>query len=246
MILSLFVIAIATAAIGLGIIKNKTPHSLWPKTFPTLVWTSHQTIPTPQTISRPIVPARKKRIVVAMTGATGACLTISLLRKLRDMDIETHLIISKWAAETLKYETDMPIKELRELAFKSYNINDASAPPSSGSFQTDGMIVVPCSMKTLSAIRSGFGEELIARSADVIIKEQRKLVLCVRETPLSPIHLENMLALARIGVVIFPPVPAFYTKPESIEDIVEQSVGRMLDSLGLDSESFPRWNGMKG
>ncbi|UZJ55782.1 hypothetical protein CBS101457_005102 [Exobasidium rhododendri] len=180
-----------------------------------------------------------------MTGATGAVLAISLLKKLRDLDVETHLIISKWAAETLKYETDMRVQELRSLATHVYNINDASAPPSSGSFQTDGMIVVPCSMKTLSAIRSGFGEELIARSADVTIKEQRKLVLCVRETPLSPIHLENMLALARIGVVIFPPVPAFYTKPQSVEDIVEQSVGRMLDALGFDADGFPRWNGMK-
>jgi 4-hydroxy-3-polyprenylbenzoate decarboxylase len=189
--------------------------------------------------------SRKKRIVVAMTGALGAILAIELLQQLRRLDVETHLIISKWAVETLKYETDMKVADIRALASFTYNVNDVSAPPSSGSFQTDGMIIIPCTVKTLSAIRVGYGEGLIARSADVMIKEQRKLVLCVRETPLSPIHLENMLALARIGVCIFPSVSASYIKPQSVQDIVVQSVGRMLDALGLDSNAFPRWNGME-
>lgn len=181
-----------------------------------------------------------------MTGATGAVLGIRLLELLRDLGVETHLIISRWAMETLKYEGDFSVKDVKRLATICYSHNDAAALPSSGSFQTDGMIVVPCSMRTLSAIRTGYADDLICRAADVTIKEQRKLILVARETPLSPIHLENMLALARIqNVVIFPPMPAFYTKPETLEDIVDQSVGRMLDMFGLESTGFPRWGGIR-
>lgn len=180
-----------------------------------------------------------------MTGATGAVLGIRLLELLRDMRVESHLIISRWAGETMKYEGDYSIKDVKKLATFCYSHNDAAALPSSGSFPTDGMIVVPCSMRTLSAIRIGYADDLICRAADVTIKERRKLVLVARETPLSPIHLENMLALARLqNVIIFPPMPAFYTKPKSLEDIIDQSVGRMLDMFGLQSEHFPRWKGM--
>ncbi|KIW13356.1 hypothetical protein PV08_08544 [Exophiala spinifera] len=189
--------------------------------------------------------SRPVRIIVAMTGATGAVLGIRILEILRDMGVETHLIVSRWAAETLRYEGNYSIKDVKALATFCYAHNDAGALPSSGSFQTDGMIVVPCSMRTLSAIRTGFADDLICRAADVTIKEHRKLVLVARETPLSPIHLANMLALAQMqDVIIFPPVPAFYTRPKSLSDIVDQSVGRMIDMLGLESDHFPRWNGM--
>lgn len=186
---------------------------------------------------------RPKRIIVAMTGATGAILGIRLLEKLRELGIETHLVISRWANETVRYETSYTAKEIRQLASYTYSSQDAAAKISSGSFQTDGMIIVPCSMRTLSAVRTGFADDLICRAADVTLKEKRRLVLVVRETPLSPIHLENMLALARYDVVIFPPVPAFYTRPESIEDIVAQSVGRMLDMFGIEAGDFERWDG---
>ena len=180
-----------------------------------------------------------------MTGATGAILGIRLLELLKDVGVETHLIISRWAVGTLKFEGDYSTKDVKKLATFCYSHNDAAALPSSGSFQTDGVIVVPCSMRTLSAIRTGYADDLICRAADVTIKEQRKLVLVARETPLSPIHLENMLTLARMqNVVIFPPMPAFYTKPKSLDDIVNQSVGRMLDIFGLESDHFPRWKGI--
>jgi len=167
-----------------------------------------------------------------------------LLQVLREVGIETHVILSKWAVATLKYETDMTASEIRELAQASYNINDMAAGPSSGSFLPDGMIVIPCSMKTLAAIRIGFCDDLITRAADVTLKEGRKLMLVVRETPLSDIHLENMLSLRRAGAVIFPPVPAFYIRPESIDDLINQTVGRILDSMDIHIEGgFERWQG---
>ncbi|KAE8148242.1 flavo protein [Aspergillus avenaceus] len=188
-------------------------------------------------------PIRPTRIVVAMTGATGAILGIRLLERLREMNVETHLIISRWAIEAIKYETKYSVSDIRALATRCYPVNNAAAAVSSGSFQTDGMIIVPCSMRTLSAVRTGFADDLICRAADVTLKEKRKLVLVVRETPLSCIHLENMLALANYGAVIFPPMPAFYTMPGSVDDIVTQNVGRMLDMFGLDAGNFDRWNG---
>ncbi|KAL1963750.1 hypothetical protein VTN77DRAFT_7816 [Rasamsonia byssochlamydoides] len=188
---------------------------------------------------------RRKKIVVAMTGATGAILGIKVLIALRRLNVETHLVISKWAEATIKYETDYHAASVRALADHVYNINDMAAPISSGSFRTDGMIVVPCSMKTLAAISSGFCDDLISRTADVMLKERRKLVLVTRETPLSDIHLRNMLSVSRSGAVIFPPVPAFYIKPSSVDDLVDQSVGRMLDLFDLDTADFERWNGWK-
>ncbi|CAI6454424.1 CNT_HP2_G0013500.mRNA.1.CDS.1 [Saccharomyces cerevisiae] len=145
----------------------------------------------------------------------------------------------------MKYETDWEPHEVAALATKTYSVRDVSACISSGSFQHDGMIVVPCSMKSLAAIRIGFTEDLITRAADVSIKENRKLLLVTRETPLSSIHLENMLSLCRAGVIIFPPVPAYYTRPKSIDDLLEQSVGRILDCFGIHADTFPRWEGMK-
>ncbi|RMD42350.1 hypothetical protein DV735_g2805, partial [Chaetothyriales sp. CBS 134920] len=190
-------------------------------------------------------PARPKRIVVGITGATGGPYAIQLLSVLRQLGIQTHLVMSKWAMATMKYETPMTESEIRQLAYTSYAAKDMSAPIASGSFQHDGMIIAPCSMKTLSAVRTGFCDDLISRAADVSIKEGRKLVLVVRETPLSEIHLENMLAARRAGAIIFPPVPAFYTRPANLEEMVQQSVGRMLDALGIHTETFPRWNGFE-
>ncbi|KAM0462162.1 hypothetical protein ACHAPV_002332 [Trichoderma viride] len=186
---------------------------------------------------------RRKRIIVAMTGATGTILGIKLLIALRRLNVETHLVISKWAEQTLKYETDYHPSNVRALADHVYNINDMAAAISSGSFRVDGMIVVPCSMKTLASITTGLCDDLISRAADVILKERRKLVLVARETPLSEIHLRNMLDVTRAGAIIFPPVPAYYIRPASVDDLVNQSVGRMLDLFDLDTEEFERWNG---
>jgi flavin prenyltransferase len=188
---------------------------------------------------------RKRRIIVAMTGATGTILGIRLLEKLRELDIETHLVISKWAEATITYETDYKLAAVRGLATKYYSSRDVTAAISSGSFTVDAMIVIPCSMKTLSSIAAGYGDDLISRAADVTFKERRKLILVARETPFSGIHLENMLRATRNGAVIFPPVPAFYVKPKTVDDIVAQSVGRILDLLGIDTGVFERWSGMK-
>jgi phenylacrylic acid decarboxylase len=182
---------------------------------------------------------------VAITGATGTIYAVRLLQILRHLNIETHLVISKWAMATLKYETDTPESEIRGLASVNYTAKDLSAPIASGSFQHDGMIIAPCSMKTLAAIRIGFCDDLISRAADVSLKEERKLVMVVRETPLSEVHLDNMLFLKRAGATIFPPVPAFYTRPKGLDEVVEQSVGRMLDALGIHTEGFERWEGFR-
>lgn len=207
-----------------------------------------QPLPDAPRIDEPLVtfmPPRPKRIVVGITGATGTIYAIKMLEIMRQLGIETHLIISKWALATLKYETDLSEAQIRSLAHATYTAKDLSAPIASGSFQHDGVVIVPCSMKTLAAVRIGFCDDLISRAADVSLKEGRKVLLVVRETPLSDIHLENMLALRRAGATIFPPVPAFYTQPKSLDDMVNQSVGRMLDSLGIFINNFHRWNGFE-
>ena len=187
---------------------------------------------------------KPKRIVLAITGATGTQIGVRLLEILKELDVETHLVMSKWGIATLKYETDYQVDYVTSLATKTYSARDVTAPISSGSFVHDGMIVAPCSMKSLSAIRTGFTEDLIVRAADVSLKERRKLLLVARETPLSDIHLDNMLYLLRMGVTIFPPVPAFYTKPKTIDDIVEQTCGRILDNFGINIDTFERWDGI--
>lgn len=189
-------------------------------------------------------PTRPKRVVVAITGATGIAIGVRVLQMLKDVGVETHLVLSKWGIATMKYETDYKPEDVALLATKTYVSRDVSAPISLGSFQTDGMIVVPCSMKTLAAIRSGYTEDLVVRAADVTLKERRKLLLVTRETPLSDIHLDNMLYLSRMGTVIFPPVPAFYTNPRTIDDVIEQSAGRILDCFGINVDTFPRWDGI--
>ena len=185
-----------------------------------------------------------RRLIVAITGATGTVFGVRLLETLRGTDIETHLVMSKWAARTLVHETSYTIEQVQQLATRVYPLADQGAAISSGSFITMGMVVVPCSMRTLSAIAHGLGDNLIHRAADVILKERRRLVLAIREAPLSEIHLENMLKLSRMGVGICPPMPAFYTRPQTIDDIVNYTVARLLDQLDIHLEIHNRWIGM--
>jgi len=185
----------------------------------------------------------RPRLIVGVTGATGAILGIRLLDALKAAGIETHLIVSKWGARTLAHETLHTVEQVERMATRSYSPNDQGAAMSSGSFLTAGMVVVPCSMRTLAAIASGQSEHLIHRAADVVLKEQRKLVLVVREAPLSAIHLENMLKLSRMGVVILPPVPAFYNHPQSIEEMIDHIVMRILDQFDIHLNLTKRWDG---
>lgn len=174
----------------------------------------------------------RKRIIVAITSATGAAIGIRTLLTLRRLNVETHLIISKWAAETNKYESDYAPANVRTLADHAYNSADLAAPIASGSYHVAGMIVAHCSVKTLAAINSGICDDLITRAADVCLKERRRLVLSVRETPLSEIHLRNMMEVTRAGAIVAPPVVGFYTRPDSVEDVLNQMVGRLLDLFG--------------
>lgn len=184
------------------------------------------------------------RLIVGVTGATGVILAVRLLEMLRDAGIERHLILSKWAARTLLHETSVTPEKVQRLASRSYPPNDQGAAVSSGSFLSAGMVIVPCSMKTLAAIAHGHGDNLIHRTADVMLKERRRLVLVVREAPLSEIHLENMLKLSRMGVVIYPPVPAFYHRPANLEELIDHTVVRILDQLGIHLDASRRWDGV--
>lgn len=181
------------------------------------------------------------KLVVGMTGATGAAIGVRVLTALKDLGVETHLVISKWARATIQLETPYSVQDVIALASKTYSEHDQAAAISSGSFRVNGMVIVPCSMKTLAAIRCGYGDGLIARAADVTLKEQRKLVLVPRESPLNAIHLENMLALTRAGAMMLPPMPAFYNKPATTDDIINHCVSRILDQFGLDNELTQRW-----
>jgi flavin prenyltransferase len=191
-------------------------------------------------------PIGQFRLVIGMTGATGAIYGVRLLDVLRDTPIETHLIVSEWARKTIIAETGRKPDEVLQLADRVYGANNQAARPSSGSFLTAGMIIAPCSMKTLAAIANGYSENLIHRAADVTIKEGRKLLLMVRESPLSPIHLENMLKVARAGVVVMPPVPAFYARPRTLEEMIDHTVGRALDHFGIERNLVRRWGEKRG
>ncbi|MBO8136707.1 MAG: UbiX family flavin prenyltransferase [Desulfotomaculum sp.] len=184
---------------------------------------------------------KSKRLVVAITGASGVVYGAALMEQLNELGIETHLVISSWAKHTIKAEMGINHQQVRELADYSYSEDNMEAPISSGSFLHDGMIICPCSMKTLSAIASGYGDNLITRAADVTIKEKRKLVLVPRETPLSPIHLENMLKLAQVGVIIMPPVIGFYQHPSTLQEAILQFTGRILDLLNIPNKLVNRW-----
>ncbi len=181
------------------------------------------------------------RVIVGVSGASGAIYGIRLLQELRRAGVETHLVLSPWAREIIRQETDFRPEEVEALADVCYDPRNQAAAISSGSFLTAGMVVAPCSMKTVAAIAHGFADNLLARAADVCIKEQRKLILVPRETPLSAIHLENLLRLARLGVVVLPPVPAFYHRPNSLSDVIDQTVARVLDQLGVSHALIKRW-----
>lgn len=184
-----------------------------------------------------------KRLVVGMTGATGAIFGVRMLEALQGTDIETHLVLSKWAMQTIEHETNLSLTQVRALASVVHAEGNMGASVSSGSFLTEGMVIAPCSMRTLAAIANGTGDHLVHRAADVILKERRRLVLLAREMPLNSVHLENMLKLSRMGVTILPPVPAFYNHPESIDDIVNHIVGRALDQFNIHVDMAPRWSG---
>lgn len=186
-----------------------------------------------------------RRLIVGITGASGSIFGVRLLEMLQGSGIETHLIMSRWGARTLVHETSYTPEQVNALATVVHPLTDQGATISSGSFVTMGMVIAPCSVRTLAAIAHGLGDNLIHRAADVVLKERRKLVLAVREAPLSEIHLENMLKLSRMGVVISPPMPAFYARPASIDELVNHSCVRLLDQLGVHVDAA-RWGGLGG
>ena len=188
--------------------------------------------------------AQPTRLIVGITGATGTIFGVRLLQMLHGSGVETHLVVSKWAARTLAHETPYSLKNVQDLATQSYGIGAQGAAISSGSFVTMGMVIAPCSMRTLAAIAHGIGDNLIHRAADVILKERRKLVLVVRESPFSEIHLENMLKLARMGVVILPPVPAFYNNPQNLDDMINHITMRVIDQFDIHLDVMNRWDGV--
>lgn len=184
-----------------------------------------------------------RRLIVGITGASGSIFGVRLLEMLQGSGIETHLVMSRWGARTLVEETSYTPEQVNALANVVHPLTDQGASISSGSFVTMGMVIAPCSVRTLAAIAHGLGDNLIHRAADVVLKERRKLVLAVREAPLSEIHLESMLKLSRMGVVISPPVPAFYANPTTIDEMVNYTVIRLLDQLGIHVDT-KRWAGL--
>jgi 4-hydroxy-3-polyprenylbenzoate decarboxylase len=184
-----------------------------------------------------------KKLIVGITGSTGTVLGVRLLEILSSTDVETHLVISKWGHQTLEHESSYTYDQVISMADVCYGPGDMGAAVSSGSFRTEGMVIIPCSMSSLASIASGQGTHLVHRAADVIMKEQRKLVLVAREMPLNQIHLENMLKLSKMGVNIVPPMMAFYNHPASIQDMVDHVVMRVLDQFNITVDTVPRWEG---
>lgn len=184
-----------------------------------------------------------RRLIVGMSGATGSIFGIRILQVLAPMpDIETHLVMSKAAKMTLQVETPHSVKEVEEMADVAHDINNVGASIASGSFRTAGMVIAPCSMKSMGGIVLSVGGDLLVRAADVVLKERRKLVLVARETPLHLGHLESMATLTRMGAVVFPPVPAFYHRPRTLDDVIDQTVARILDQFEVETDMFKRWN----
>jgi 4-hydroxy-3-polyprenylbenzoate decarboxylase len=183
----------------------------------------------------------KNRIIVGISGASGVIYGVRMLQVLRDLPVETHLVMSRAAEMTLAYETAFKVKEVQALADIVHAIGDVGAPIASGSFRTLGMVVAPCSVHSMAEIATGVTSNLLTRAADVVLKERRRLVLMLRETPLHTGHLRNLTALSEMGAIIAPPVPAFYAKPKSVEEIVDHSVGRVLDLFGFDTGTVRRW-----
>lgn len=190
-----------------------------------------------------MITRHKQRLIVGISGASGAIYGVRILELLRGQDIETHLVMSKSAEMTLAYETDLKPKDVRALASVHHAVSDIGAAISSGSFPTMGMVIAPCSIKTMSEIATGVTSSLLSRAADVVLKEKRRLVLALRETPLHGGHLRTMATLADMGAVVAPIVPAFYTRPKTVDDIVNHTVGRLLDLFGIDTKMVKRWHG---
>ncbi|MDP3904704.1 MAG: UbiX family flavin prenyltransferase [Methylococcaceae bacterium] len=189
---------------------------------------------------------KKKRLIIGVTGATGAVYAVRMLQVLQAQpEWETHLVISSAGVVNLKHEMDMKRSDLAALADVTHGVNDIAASISSGGFKTEGMIIAPCSMKTLSAVAHGFGDNLISRSADVVLKERRRLVVMPRETPLNLVHIKNMLSVTEMGGVMFPPMPAFYSKSDSMMGMVNETVGRVLDMFGVNVDGlYTPWEGL--
>ena len=189
---------------------------------------------------------RHKRIIVAISGASGAVYGVRLLQMLRAMDhVRTHLTVSAAGWLNLQQELDMTLKSLEDLADVVHPIHEVGATIASGSFQCDGMVIAPCSMRTLAAVAHGLSDNLITRAADVMLKERRKLILMARETPLNLAHLRNMTSVTEMGGIIFPPVPGFYHRPQTLAEMVDHTVSRVIDQLGLPQADAPRWTGLK-
>ncbi|WP_313703078.1 UbiX family flavin prenyltransferase [Massilia sp.] len=194
-----------------------------------------------------MTPTRPRRIVVAITGATGAIYGVQLLRRLGAVPgVETHLVLSDAASLTLHQEVGMQRRDVEALAHVVHKNREIGASIASGSFQTDGMVIAPCSMKTLAAVAHGLADNLVARAADVILKERRRLVMMVRETPFNLAHLRNMTAVTEMGAIVFPPLPSFYHRPASIDEMVDHTLDRVLDLLGIENPQAARWPGMRG
>lgn len=183
------------------------------------------------------------RVVVGVSGGSGAIYAVSLLKALEELNIETHLVVSTMGEYVMEHECGIKLEDLKKMATYFHDNKNLAAPIASGSFKVDAMIVLPCSMKTLSGVANGYTDGLLTRACDVTIKERRKLILVPREAPLSPIHLENMLKLSKLGITIYPPSPGFYSHPETIEDMVLDLTGRLLDTLGIENSLVNRWKG---
>ena len=181
------------------------------------------------------------RLIVGISGASGVIYGVRLLQALKPLPVETHLVMTRTAEVTLAHETKMKVSDVRRLADVAYPIGDLAAAISSGSFQTMGMIVAPCSMRSLGEIAHGISSNLLTRAADVVLKERRRLVLVARETPLHTIHLRNLVTVSELGAIVAPPIPAFYNKPKTLDDVIDHTVGRLLDLFGLDTGKIKRW-----
>ncbi|MGY6128507.1 UbiX family flavin prenyltransferase (plasmid) [Paraburkholderia strydomiana] len=190
--------------------------------------------------------AARRRLVVGISGASGVIYGVRLLRLLRDLEVESHLVVSRSAQVTLAQETQMRLADLQALADVNYPNTDIGAAISSGSFRVDGMIVAPCSIKTLSEVATGCTGSLLSRAADVMLKERRRLVLMVRETPLHAGHIRSLAAVTDAGAIVYPPVPAFYARPKTLEQMVDHTLGRVLDLFDIESRSVRRWSGTAG
>ncbi|MFP3602343.1 UbiX family flavin prenyltransferase [Paraburkholderia sp. SIMBA_053] len=190
--------------------------------------------------------AARRRLVVGISGASGVIYGVRLLRLLRDLEVESHLVVSRSAQVTLAQETQMRLADLQALADVNYPNTDIGAAISSGSFRVDGMVVAPCSIKTLSEVATGCTSSLLSRAADVMLKERRRLVLMVRETPLHAGHIRSLAAVTDAGAIVYPPVPAFYARPETLEQMVDHTLGRVLDLFDIESRTVRRWSGTAG